>query len=128
MSESGTTKLVVLIDVMWVKDIGYLIDTDSDGVTYEVFFSNETESQTDPILLDNGSYKINSDSDDDADWIFDPQTDDLTPYAEPSEPMEAEDYTLWYALILIVIIILVIIGAAVGRKPKPVKKPESKKK
>lgn len=128
MSESGTSKLVVLIDAMWVKDIGYLIDTDGDGVTYEVFFSNETESQTDPILLDNGSYKVNSDSDDDADWIYDPQTDDLTPYAEPSEHIEKEDYTLWYALILIVIIILVIIGAAVGRKPKPAKKPESKKK
>jgi len=118
MSESGTTNYVVLIDVIWVKDIGYLIDVDSDGVTYEKFYSNETESQTDPTKLENGSYMINSDADDADDWIYDPQTDTLTAYAAPSEPKEEEDNNLLYAFIIIVIIILIIIGAAVGRKPK----------
>ena len=119
MSESGTTKLVVLIDVMWVEDIGYLIDTDSDGVTYEKFYSNETEGQTDPTILDNGSYMINSDADAADDWIYDPQTDTLTAYAEPSEQKEEEqDNNLLYAFIIIIIIILVIIGVVLGRKPK----------
>lgn len=130
MSESQTTNYIVLIDVIWVKDIGYLIDTDSDGVTYEKFYSNETESQTDPTKLENGSYMINSDADDDNDWIYDPQTDTLTAYAAPSEPKEEEDNNLLYAFIIIVIIILIIIGAVVGRKPKPEKesKPEKKSK
>jgi len=119
MSESGITNYVVLIDAIWVKDIGYLIDSDGDGVTYEKFYSNETQGQTNTKQLENGSYMINSDSDDDNDWIYDPQTDTLNPYEPPSEPEEEEDSTLLYAFIIIVVIILLIIGAVVGRKPKP---------
>jgi PKD repeat protein len=128
MSESGASSFVVLIDVIWVKDIGYLIDTDSDGVTYEKFYSNETGSQTDPAKLEDGSYRINSDADADDDWIYDPQTDTLTPYAAPSEKKEEQDNSLLYAFIIIVIIILIIISVAVGRKPKSPKKSKSKEK
>lgn len=121
------SKYVVLIDVHWVKNIGYLIDTDSDETTYDKFYSNETGSQTVPEKLENGSYKINSDIDAEWDYIYDPDTDTLTAYGAPSEPEEEEDYTWLYALIIVIIILLILI-AAVGKKKKPKGKPKKPKK
>ena len=124
---SGTTSYVVLIDVHWVKNIGYLIDTDSDD-TYELFYSNETGNETDVELLVNGSYLINSDEDSEWDYYYDPETDTLTPYIPGEEP---EDNMIWYALVLgmiIVIIMLLIIAAAMKKKEKPKGKPKKPKK
>ena len=113
---SGTTQYVVAIDVMWVKDIGYLIDTNSDG-TYDSFYSNETGAETATEKQTDGTYYINSDEDAEWDWVYDPDTDTLTAFGAPSEP--AEDYTWLYALIIVIILLLIIGGAAAGRKKKP---------
>ena len=120
---SDTKDYVVLIDVMWVKNIGYLIDTNSDG-TYNSFYSNETEAQTDTEKQDDGTYLINSDEDAEWDWIYDPDTDTLTAYSAPSE----EDYTWLYALIIVIIILLLIAAAAMGKKKKKKQKPKKPKK
>jgi len=124
---SAANELTVAIDVWWVKDIGYLIDTDSDG-TYDSFMSNETEAETDAQEQTDGTYLINSDEDEQWDWVYDPETDTLTEYSTSEDKEEETDMTLWYGLIIVIIIILLILGMLAGRKKKPEpKKPEPKK-
>jgi PKD repeat protein len=117
---------VVLIDAIWVKDIGYLLDTDGDG-TYDIFYSNETGVTTESEKQEDGTYLINSDDDSGWDWIYDPDTDTLTEYSESAETTE-EDNSLWYAVgILLIILILGIIlfaGRKKGKKDKKGKKPK----
>jgi PKD repeat protein len=124
---SGASELTVAIDVWWVKDIGYLIDTDSDG-TYDLFYSNETEAETDTEKQTDGTYLINSDEDEQWDWVYDPETDTLTEYSPEKEKDEETDLTLWYGLIILIILILLLLGILAGRKKKPEpQKPAPKK-
>ena len=44
-SKSGSVELIVLIDVQYCEDIGYIIDADSDGI-YELFHCNTTGNET----------------------------------------------------------------------------------
>jgi chitodextrinase len=121
---SGITEYVVLIDVWWVKDIGYIIDYDANGI-YEKFFSNSTSEETETGMSD-GKYLIDEDGDGKWDWIYEKEPDILTPYKEKEET--EDDNTLCYILVL-VIIILVILGYLALRKkntPEP-KKPAQKK-
>jgi hypothetical protein len=132
----------VAIDVIRVKDIGYLIDSDSDG-NFESFYSNQLGAITATEKQIDDTYLINSDEDDNFDWQYDPVTDTLTEYTLPSSGDEAEeqDFTLWYALIIVVIVIILLAFVAKGRKkpapekkltpekkPAPVKKPTPQKK
>jgi len=100
---SGITDYVVLIDVLYVKNIGYLIDSDSDGI-YDLFYCNETAEQTSVEKLVNGSYLINGDSDAEWDYIYYLVTDELT-YIPP-EP--ERDGPILYALIIGIILIMLI--------------------
>ncbi len=118
---SGTTEFEVLIDAWWVKEIGLLLDEDANGV-YEKFLSNSTGELTDSEQNDDGKYLIDEDGDGKWDWVYDKETDTLTPYSEGEE--EEADYTMWYALIILIIIILIILGYLAGRKKK---KPEPQK-
>ncbi len=121
---SGKTFLKVLIDVHEVKDIGYLIDDNSNG-TYDRFYSNETGEITDVELQEDGSYLINSDTDDSWDYVYELPPDLLTEYGEEKdEPVE--DDMIWYLLglgILLVLIILILVFLATKNKGKP-KKPK----
>jgi len=124
-TQSGTTHYTVLIDTIYVKDIGYLIDTDGDG-TYDVFHSNATNAETTPEKQDNGTYLINSDGVNGWDWIYDPTLtpDTLTPYSTGSSGEAKADNTLWYALsigVILAIVLLVIIYLATRKKQKPKK-------
>jgi len=129
-TESGTTSYVVLIDAIWVKTIGYLMDTNGDG-TYDSFYSNETGATTATDKQDDGTYYINSDEDSGWDWIYDPDTDTLTEYTEAGA--EAEDNTLLYVGVILVILILLGLALLAGRKKgkkeepkKETKKPKKK--
>jgi len=120
-TDSESTNYVVLIDAIFVKNIGYLLDEDGDG-TYDAFYSNETGQKTDVEKQADGTYLINSDSDSDWDWTYDTITDTLTPYETPAgEP--ASDNTLWYALgIGTIIAIILLVAVYLGtRKKKPKK-------
>ena len=128
-TESGASTIEVAIDVLRVKTIGYLIDSDSDG-TYDLFYSNDaatelaTEKQED-------EYLINSDGEDGWEWVYDPLTDTLTEYSEPSTTPAEEDNTLLYVVAILVIIILVSLLYFFARKPakkQPPKKQGKKKK
>lgn len=114
---SGTTSYVVLIDVLYVRDIGYLIDDDANGI-YDAFYSNSTGDETSVELQQNGTYLTDDDGDEAWDYIYDPQTNTLWGYSEGEEEAE-EDYTVWYALFIgmvIVIILLFAISAVVRKK------------
>ena len=73
---SATTKFIVLIDTYLVKDIGYLIDDDSDG-TYDSFKNFETGEKTNVEKQDDGTYLIDNDGDGYWDYIYDVETDSL---------------------------------------------------
>lgn len=112
-AQSDKAYLSVLIDILYVKDIGYLIDYDSDG-TYEKFFSNKTRKETDTEKLDDGRYLINDDDDDQWEWIYDPETDTLEPYYYGEET----DLTLWYLLLILILLFLIAILLWVYKKKK----------
>jgi hypothetical protein len=83
-TESATTSLAILIDAQYVGDLGYLIDTDGDGI-YDMFYSNSTGLTTPVELQDDGTYLINSDNNSDWDYIYDPQTKQVTTYPKEEE-------------------------------------------
>jgi hypothetical protein len=83
-TESATTSNAILIDAQYVGDLGYLIDTNGDGI-YDQFYSNITDLTTPVELQDDGTYLINSDNDSDWDYIFDPQTKQVTTYPQEEE-------------------------------------------
>ncbi len=78
-SESGSTILTVLIDVVWIEDIGYLIDENSNG-TYDSFYSNETNEQISVEKEDDWIYLIDSDRDGKRDYAYNQTTRILTLY------------------------------------------------
>jgi hypothetical protein len=79
ISESIQSK--VIIDTMFVLDIGYMKDIDSD-TQYDVFISNITKNQTNVIQNDDGSYLIDIDGDTLHDYVFDIGIMGLTEYVE----------------------------------------------
>jgi hypothetical protein len=105
--------ITVLIDILFVKDIGYLIDYDSDG-TYNKFYSNKTGKETITEKLDDGRYLINDDDDDKWEWIYDPDTDTLENYIYGEET----DLTLWYLIIILILIVLITLLLLLYRKKK----------
>ena len=139
---SGTTKLIVLIDMHYVKNIGHLIDDNSNGA-YDIFYSNSTEEQTDVEQQGDGTYLIDSDGDGGWNYVYDIETDTLTEYS--GEPTTEPDNTALIVLAIIAILILIILGylvkrdkdkkkkaaaaaaAAAAKKSKPKKKTTSKK-
>ena len=128
-TETPSDDYYVLIDAIWVKTIGYMMDTDGDG-TYDTFYSNETGEVTDVEEQTDGTYYIDSDGTEGWDWVYDPSTDTLTEYSAGETP-PAEDNTLLYVgaiiLILIILGLLWMLGKKKGKKPEE-KKPETKKK
>lgn len=123
---SGTTEYVVLIDVLYVKHIGYLIDVNADGI-YDLFYSNETMNKTAVEKLENGTYLIDSDGDDLWDYEYDPRTGLLIQYSGEEEiPSDEEtDDGLWYLAGILVILLTAIL--IMIRKEKTKKKKETKK-
>ncbi len=123
---SEKTYLTILIDAINVADIGYLTDDTSDG-TYDLFHSNDggvlsaVEKQTD------GTYLIDSDGDGEWNWIYDPETDMLTPYARKESAEENPNMALWYALIAGILIAIILI-LVVYRSTKNTKKKKKKQK
>lgn len=127
-TESGITEYVVLIDVLYVKHIGYLVDVNADG-TYDLFYSNETMNKTAVEKLENGTYLLDSDGDTLWDYEYDHETDTLTPHTPAEE--EEKNITFWYALVtLIAMVAISAIGFAyfIHRVKNKKKKEKDKKK
>lgn len=67
---------VMFIDVVFVKTLGFLYDTDNDEL-YDSFYINTTGALTDVQRLENGSYLLDTTGDGAWDSLFDPLTGSL---------------------------------------------------
>ena len=70
ITESQPTYLVVLIDIQYVNNLGYLIDRTGDNTSY-TFYSNNTMKETKVQKQSNGTYLIDSDGNNEWDYTFD---------------------------------------------------------
>jgi len=124
-ASSGKTNLTILIDAIYVKDIGYLIDENSNG-TYDVFRSNKTNNETTVQKQNNETYLIDSNGDTKWDYIYDQKTGTLTSYAagEETSGETNPNNAVWYALTMgtiLGVILLFVIYLATRMKQKPKK-------
>jgi len=104
---SDTEELTILIDLHYVKNIGYLIDNDSDG-TFDAFYSNATGNEMDVEQQSNGKYLIDYNGNGVWDYVYNPETDELEEYYhDETSPLPLDAWT--FILILIIIIIFEII-------------------
>jgi hypothetical protein len=111
-SESEYTSHVILIDVLDVHSLGYLIDYDSDN-TYDAFHSNETENEYKVKKLESGKYLIDSDGDEEWDYVYNPLNNKLSKYIEQTE--------INYTMVLIMLIICPILIIFIFGKKKKIK-------
>ena len=112
-AQSDEVTINVLIDIIYVKDIGYLIDYDSDG-TYDKFYSNKTKKETTTEKLNDGKHLINDDDDKDWEWIYNPDTDTLETYYYGEET----DLTLFYLILIFILLCLITIILVIYKKKK----------
>ncbi|MFW6121553.1 MAG: PKD domain-containing protein, partial [Petrotogales bacterium] len=69
---SGVAEFIVLIDIHYCDNIGYLIDNNSNGF-YDLFYCNETDNET-FTKEENGTYLIDTDGDDKWDYAYNQDT------------------------------------------------------
>jgi PKD repeat protein len=74
-------KLMVSIDVLYVQNLGYLINSDGIG-PYDLFYSNQTGKQTRVQQEQTGVYAIDVNGDGIFDYLFDVHTGELREYPE----------------------------------------------
>lgn len=77
-ASSGITEFIVMIDTHFCGDIGYLIDSDSNG-SYDLFYCNNTGVES-AIKEENGSYLIDIDGDEKWDFGYNFDTGLLSYY------------------------------------------------
>lgn len=124
-TDSGPTTLAVLIDAQYVGDLGYLIDTNGDGI-YDHFYSNSTGLTTAAELQDDGTYLIDSDNNGSLDYIYDPQTKQVTTYpTEEKSQMISPLMILGGILGFIVVLFLLILLLTRSKKANPAPPEES---
>jgi hypothetical protein len=114
-TESGTTSIAILIDAQYVGDLGYLIDTNGDGV-YDQFYSNSTGLTTPVELQDDGTYLINSDDNSDWDYLYDPQTKQVTTYPVKEENQIVSPLMILGGIIGIIAVLFLLILLLTRRK------------
>lgn len=128
-TDSGTTTLTVLIDAIYIDDLGYLIDTDGDGI-YDHFHSNITGNET-VVEQQDGNYLIDTDGDGTPDKLYNPDTDELTDYnieEENAGQAKANNAALLTigSILGIIIILVIVLLLVLGRKKRKEKTPAEK--
>ncbi len=103
---SDTVELTVLIDALYCSDIGYIIDSDSDGI-YDLFYSNMTGDKT-VLGQKDESHLIDNDGDGEWDYIFNHASGEVTPYAE-RHPEEFPWLIVIIGIIMAIILIIAIL-------------------
>lgn len=111
---SEISRLVVAVDVQYVGDQGYLIDTDSNE-QFDAFYSNSTGLQTAAQRQQTGIYLIDRNGDGDFDYQYDPSTSTYREYPEALSP----SYTMLLVGVVVVILVLLLIGVLMRRRTKP---------
>jgi len=101
-STSDTTIKTILINIEELRDFGYLLDTDDDGV-FDTF-QNETTGEKTAIELIDGDYLIDDDGDGEWDYKYN-EVDGLSAFSEDKE----ETPGLGIFMIIIVISLIGIV-------------------
>lgn len=115
ITESETTTYIMMIDAIYVGNLGYLIDADNDGI-YDSFYSNSTETKI-TVGTSNQNYLIDTDGDGNWDYEYNPLTDKTeTLKSESSSEGLLSRNTLIIIVILVIVIILIIIFALFTRR------------
>ena len=108
-TDSATATYSVLIDAIDLEYnetyVGYMTDDDGDG-TWDKFHATGVE--TDVELQEDGTYLIDSDGDGEPDYVYDPNTGELTLYtAETSVEL---DNSVWLMLGVGLILAVIVVG------------------
>jgi chitodextrinase len=93
---SELSEMTVLIDVQYVGNLGYLIDTNGDGI-FDLFHTNITSIDTKVKVLENGDYLIDTDGDGNGDIVYNPITHQYQEYHE----VPLFEYLLFILLLII---------------------------
>lgn len=125
---SDPTKINVLIDSIYCKNIGYMIDYTNDGF-YDLFYSNSTKEET-PTNYVSNKYLVDYDNDGYFDYEYDINTDSLSVYtnvnSEPEKSTNIYDFISplfpYFIFGLVIIVFLIIAVLKVKRFKKTNKK------
>lgn len=101
MSEQAT--FPVFIDVYFVGELGFLFDSNNDGLN-DSFYTNVTGMVTSTQKLTNGSYLLDTDSDGRWNYLYNPSTGSLTVMGDSETAAEDQ----WVFVFIIVLAIAVI--------------------
>ena len=107
-SSSESSTFTMLIDVKYVGDIGYIIDSDGDGV-YDSFYNYRTDSLTGFKILGDGAYLIDETADGQWDYIYNPSAESLSAYVEPEKDSAAPIIPILTPGILIALFLLFLV-------------------
>lgn len=102
---------VIAIDVRYVGNLGYLINTDGKD-PYDSFYSNTTKKQTTIRQQDNGQYLIDTNGDGSFDYQYNPSTNKFTTDAEAMNPL----YTILIVGVIVAILLLLLVWFLARRK------------
>lgn len=108
---SGTKSYEVMIDAVYIKNIGYIIDNNADGI-YDAFYSNSTKDETLVQKQEDGTYLIDINGDNIWDYKYDFTTDTITPILGEQENLgeaETSEDIPWTTIVVIIIVIFIII-------------------
>jgi PKD repeat protein len=110
---SSSSKITVFIDAEQIGDIGYLLDTNGDGI-YDAFYS-DVSNQITAVEKKDGSYYIDSDGDGEWDYTFD-ELKGLTPYQPPKT--NGVDIVLIIGVIVVIVLCVGIVAICVEKEKK----------
>jgi len=100
---SETTSFVILIDVCFVEKIGYLLDSDSDGI-YDIFHFNYTGMETIAKKTNDG-YLLDTNGDGKSDYIYDLESG-LSSYTEEKNGEKTPGFELISVVCAIALVLL----------------------
>ena len=116
-ASSGTAKYVVAISAVSVPGLGYLIDTNGDGI-YDSFYSNATGQTTHHVLRQaDGTYLIDVNGDGTWDYVFNPVTGTYTAYSS-SSGTTGTGWSLWFGGLIVVVILILLLILFMRRRKK----------
>jgi hypothetical protein len=118
-SEITEMMAIIDVDVKFIDDVikGYLIDYEMDG-TYDTFHNNATGNETAVVAQDNGAYLIDSDESGIWDYSYDPVAGTITTLEKEEKEREEVDYTLYYALGILILLVIILLAIVAYTKVK----------
>ncbi len=102
---SNTSYHSIYIDMRYLKNLGFLIDTDSDG-TYDIFYSNNTNTTT-PVQQQDNGYLIDTNGDGTYDTYYNEETQSVEAHNAGLE----EIFCLFILIFLLILLFLLLIYA-----------------